>query len=180
MNLAKILDSALRAVGNLNLTSGALAVGSTATNIAFGALSYLLDGIFRTKGANAVGVAFSAGHLRVPQNYNCFFVLTADAAGNMKTYQGRLFKTEVVEGATKYRGYDTKPIPGGTTVSVSIASDLVDLNCAFIPDGIPLTEAVIGIAKVSPTAADFIPGTTALTGIVTFTNTACIPDATSL
>lgn len=180
MQLSKITDAALRAIGNLNLASAALAVGSTATNIAHGALSFLLDGIFRTKAANAVGVAFSAGHLRVPQNFLCFFLVTIDAAGVLRTYQGRLFKVETVEGATMYRGYDTKPIPGGTTVSVSIASDLVEQNCHFIPDGVPITESVVGIAKVAPTSADFLPGTTALTGIVTFTNVAAVPDNTSL
>lgn len=180
MNLANLFDSAVRAIGNLNLASAALAIGSTATNIAHGALSYLLDGVFRTKAANSTGVAFSSGHLRVKQNYSCLFVLTADAAGNLRTYQGRPFKTEVVEGATKYRGYTAELIPGGSDVKVTMSGDLVDLNCAFLPSGIPLTESVIGIAKVAPTSADFIPGTTALTGIVTFTNVAGLPDATNL
>lgn len=180
MNISKILDSAVRAVGNLNLATGALAVGSTAQNIAHGALSYLIDGIFRTKASNAVGVAFSSGHLKVKQNYSCLFVLTADAAGTLRTYQGRQFKTEVFEGATKYRGYNAELIPGSGDTKLTMAGDLVDFNCSFLPDGIPSTEAVIGIAKVAPTSADFTPGTTALTGIVTFTNVAALPDVTNL
>ena len=52
--------------GDCLLNTAALAIGSTKTNVAHGAVTYFINGIRYTLGANAVGVALEA--VTVPQN----------------------------------------------------------------------------------------------------------------
>jgi len=52
--------------GDCLINTAALAIGSTKTNVAHGAVTYFINGIRYTLGANAVGVALAA--VTVPQN----------------------------------------------------------------------------------------------------------------
>jgi len=183
------------ALGMIVMAAAGLAIDAVPAKFkTVNAVPFTLDGVFKSKAA-ATAIAFSAGHATVPAGYSCLFTVAVDGAGTVSTYQGDMYKAEVnTAGATQYRAYILATNAAGT-VSPQKTSKLVDTTSELmIPSppvppagagapafGIPDNLAVIGAIKVVAGGADFVPGTTALTGISTFFDLAgVLPAATVL
>ena len=184
------------ALGMIVLAAAGLAIDAVTSKFkTVNAVAYAVDGVFKSKAA-ATAIGFSVGHATVPAGYSCLFTVAVDGAGNVSTYQGDLFKAEVnnLTGVTQYRAYILATNAAGT-VAPQKSSKLVDTTSELmiasppIPPagsgapafGIPDNLAVFGAIKVVAGGADFVPGTTALTGIATFYDLAGIlPAATVL
>ena len=184
MNLFSVPSAVARAIGSLCLTKATLAInaGSAATFKSTGTITYLIDGVFKTKAALSAQ-AFSSGLFTVKSGYRCLFAVALDASGNVKTFQGPLYKTETVDGATKYRPYRIlqNNTPGSSSVIEPIGT-LVDSNCRLFPE-VPGGYSVIGAIKVNAASADFVPGATALdaAGVTTtYTDLAFGPASTDI
>lgn len=190
MQLNDFGDRASRAgLGNLALSTAGMVI-KAASNVAAkngSAVAYLNDGVFKSLAANTDAVmtapSGSAAFNPVPAGFTCLFVWTVTAGGTVKTYQGRPFKTETVDGVSKWRGYSFVTLGNGST-AMRMDSDLVDKNSQFLPE-IPIDETPFGAVKVPVnTGQTFTPGTTALdnttVATVVYSNLSNLPSATDL
>ena len=139
--LESVSDAALKfLIGNRVMTSAALAIGTTATNVATGAFAYMVDGIIKSKTAVAAGTAFTDATPQ-PAGTSAMYLLAIDAAGSITIING-----------------EAVPL----SENVGQPDDLRVPAC-------PLDHAPLGAVKVE-TTAEFVPGTTALSaGTVTDT-----------
>ena len=182
------------ALGNVVLAAGGLVIDATAATFeTVNTIVYAIDGVFKSKAADGE-IPFSTGHATVPAGFSCLFVVGIDAAGAVTTYQGDMFKSEVDQaGATKYRAYNLVTNAAGTvtptktsklvatTSELLLASPAVPPATAGVAVGIPDNICVIGAIKIVAASADFVPNTTALTGVSTFYDFAgVLPAATAL
>ena len=172
-------------LGNVCLSAAGLAMNTTsqANMTTANAVTYTIDGVFKSKAAIST-LAFSSGHTALASNQSCIFAVVLDAAGNPSTIQGGIFKTALQNGVTVYVDKDwgqnvtqsqSDPYPPNAAV--------FDKNIEFAPV-IPADRAVIGLVKVDTGAsATFTPGVTLLnaTGITaTFYDVMHMPAATNL
>lgn len=168
------------ALCNELLISAALAIGSTAANIANGAATYLSDGVFKSLSSNAAGTApalptgWKPGYYVQPDGTTAYYTVAITGGGTIYVFQGDYVGRQYTDDTGIPRTATVANIPSlptgyynrGTTNVGSVA-----------PGGwvtlAPLT--LLGIMKVTTSGAAYTPGTTALTGIATFTNCAHIP-----
>jgi len=183
------------ALGMIVLAAGGLAIDAVPAKFkTVNAIPYAVDGVFKTAKAATTALVFSSGHATVPLGFSCLFVVGLDAAGAVTTYQGDLFKAEVntLTGATQYRAYVLSTNAAGivtpvktsklvdTTSELLIASPPIPPALSTVAQGIPDNVVPIGAIKIVA-AADFIPNTTALTGVATYYDFAgVLPAATAL
>ena len=148
----------MAALGNVCFSNAALAIGSTVTQLAYGAISYTIGGVFYSKAATAAsGVAVSiasgygplqggAGYVQ-PVSTTVQYVVSLNSAGTLFVRQGS-YSGQVLD---SYGSKGDGSIPA-----------------------IPLTETAIGTLTVTTNAsATFTLGTTALNAAgvtVTYTN----------
>ena len=184
------------ALGSIVLAAAGLAIDTVASKFkTVNAVPFSIDGVFKSKAA-ATAIGFSAGHATVPAGFTCLFVIGVDKDGAVSTYQGDLYKAEVdqLTGVTKYRAYALTTNAAGTVIPTK-TSKLVDTTSELLigsppippagsgaaAQGIPESVAILGAVKVVAGGSDFVPGTTALTGISTFYDFAgVLPSATAL
>lgn len=180
------------AIGNLVLAAGGLAIDAVTSKFkTVNTIPFTIDGVFKSKAA-ATALVFSAGHATVPAGYSCLFLVGLDGSGNVTTYQGDLYKSEVnQQGDTKYRCYNLVTNAAGTvapqktgrlvdyTAETAIPQPAVPPAIGSTPSGIPENVAIIGAIKVVSGGSDFVPGTTALTGIATYYDLAGVLPATT-
>jgi hypothetical protein len=164
MKISDVRDLALRLFGNICTTRAVVAVGATTTAItSTNAVVYAIDGILRNLAAftNQALVALSASDLPAnlanylqpstlagfyvqPANTTVYYVLVATSAGNVRVVQGT------------YAGQVITNTFGYTIVGDGTVPDVPD-NCT-----------PFGLMKIASGGSAFTPGTTALTGLVTF------------
>ena len=181
-------ESLRELIGSVALTIGTLAINaaSAATFKTTTVITYLVDGVFKSK-AGAAAIPFSAGHKTIPTGgYAAFFVVGLDAAGAVTTYQSqRAFLPEVQgDGTTKYRGFDMGMNAGATAAIATYQGQLEDFNAGFLPD-VPNGITPVGIIKITNTSvsAGWVPGTSALDLAGTtpvYADISMIPSATNL
>lgn len=142
-----------------------LAEGTNANTIktTTNTVAYAIDGVIYTK-APTDNIAFNVqgDNNVVPVNYKRHYLVGIDSAGTITSYAGTLFKNEVVDGVTKYRGY--REVKDFTTLAVryEALSALHDYTSNFLP---PLPDGIcpVGVVSVAPvTAATFTAGSTDL------------------
>lgn len=190
-------QSGLRAaIGAIVIAAAGLAIDTVTSKFkTVNAVPFSIDGVFKSKAA-ATAIDFTAGHVTVPAGYSCIFTVAVDAAGAVTTYQGDLYKAEVdqITGVTKYRAYVPVANAAGivtpqktsklvdTTSELMIAQPPIPPTGAGAPAvGIPENVAIIGAIKIVVGGVDFVPRTTALTGLATFFDLAgVLPAATTL
>lgn len=177
MELSNFIDASARGLaGNVCQSKAATIVDATAAaTISTGAISYAIDGVFKTPVTLNDG-AYSAGHDKVLAGYSCLFAYCLNAAGALVTFQGQVFKPE----GSKFRGYKTNKDSNGVVTGYTQELALTDFNCAFVPT-IPAGHALFALGKIVATA-EFVPGTTAHnTGnTTTFSDVMALPAATNL
>jgi hypothetical protein len=134
---------------SLALNSGALAIGSTASQIAIAtAVNYLFRGVFGQR-ATSASIAFpanSGSYTTVPAGFNCSFAIVVDPANS-----------------NAVSGIQGPIVPAGDPVPVA---------------AIPENRVCIGAVRVVNATNPFIPGTTNLnaTGVTsTYFNLAANP-----
>jgi len=148
----------MAALGNVCFSNAALATGSTVTNVAYGAISYTIGGVFYAKAATAaagVSIAIAtgngplqggAGYIQ-PVSTTVQYVFSHNSAGTLVVRQGA-YSGQVL---------DTYGSKGDGSIPA-----------------VPLTETAIGTLTVTTNAsATFNPGTTALNAAgvtATYTN----------
>lgn len=171
MKLSQIPFGPNRIDGNMCLTSGLAVIGGTATAFSTTVIvSYVIDGVIRAlaaqtntalsalvaadlpaaTGANYLQPSGRTGFYTQPIGTTAYYLIGVIAAGTVRVVQGT------------YVGQQLEP--AGYTV-------LGDGNTPDAPDGF----VPFAVMKVVSGVAIFTPGTTALTGIATFLNIACIP-----
>lgn len=167
------------AISNQLLGTAALAIGSTAANIANGACAFKSDGVFKSLSSNAAGTAlalptgYKPGYYVQPDGTTVYYSVGITAGGTIYVFQGdyagRQYTDEtglprtatVANLPTLPTGYYNK---GTTTVS------------GVAPGGwVPLSLTLLGVMKVVTSGAAFTPATTALTSIATFTQCDQLP-----
>lgn len=172
MKLSAIAQAAQRLVGNMCHARVAAVIGATTTAVTTtGTGFYTIDGVARAVSAltNQALSALAAADLPTaqanwlqpsglggafyvqPANTTAYYVIGLNAAGTVKVVQGL------------YQGQQVQ-YPGGLTV-------IGDGTVPDVPDGfIPIT-----VMKIVSGGSTFTPGTTALTGIATFTDVTVLP-----
>lgn len=145
-------------------TSGLLAEGTGAGTIQFAAaIQYMVDGVLAVK-AITDNIAFGVvgDNLVVPIGYKRQYLVGLNVSGTVSSYAGTLFKDEVVDGVTKYRGYREVKDFNGLPTRYEALSALHDYTSNFLP---PVPDGIcpVGVVSVAPhTAATFLAGTTDL------------------
>lgn len=167
------------ALSNALLGSAALAVGSTAANVANGAASFLSDGVFKSLSANAAGTApalptgWKPGYYVQPDGTTAYYTVAITGAGTIYVFQGDYVGRQYVDDTGIPRTATVANIPALPTGYVNRGTTTVS---GVAPGGfVPLQLTLLGVAKVVTSGAAYTPGTTALTGIATFTNCQQIP-----
>lgn len=144
--------------------AGGLAEGTAAGTIKLvAAVPFMVDGVLATK-AITDNIAFNVqgDNLVVPVGYKRQYLIGVTVAGTVQSYAGTLFKDEVVDGVTKYRGYREVKDSYGLPTRYEELSALHDYTSNFLPV-VPGGVCPIGIVSVAPhTAATFTAGTTDL------------------
>jgi hypothetical protein len=153
--LRNINDEVLMSVlSNFQFAKPGLAIGSTVANIAYGALTYTIGGVFYTKNSNAVGVAGwgtqpNNPSTALPANLTMqvqaisttrIYCVSIDAAGNIRVTQG--------------------------------------LTDGFKPDPYPMTVPLGYLKITTDGVTTFTPGTTALNAAgvtVVYTDVCMVP-----
>lgn len=178
---------------NISLDSAGLAVGATSTKFSLNNstdnIRFLIDNIFKVRnlsGSNTEDITFAAttgtSFYVLPDGYSCLLMSVINAAGTVTVIQGSPFKSEVVDGVTKYRGYREVKDAAGLPLRLEALSALHDYTSNFLP-ALPDDYAPLGAIKVATSGAAFTVGTTALdAGTVTDTyiNFSDIPVATAI
>lgn len=144
--------------------AGGLAEGTNAGTIkTAAAVPYMIDGVLYSKGAtDNVAMNVQGENLVVPIGYKRQYLVGVNAAGTVTSYAGTLFKDEVVDGVTKYRGYREVKDFNGLPTRYEALSALHDYTSNFLPV-VPADICPVGVFSVAPhTAATFLAGTTDL------------------
>lgn len=165
--------------------AGGLAEGTNANTIkTVNAVPYMIDGILYSKAAtDNIAINVQGDNLVVPVNYKRQYLVGLDSSGTVKSYAGTLFKDEVVDGVTKYRGYREVKDMTGLPTRYEALSSLHDYNSNFLP---PVPDGIcpIGVLSVAPsTAATFTAGSTDLSAAnvnPTYKDIGAIPKAAAL
>lgn len=86
--IKSITDAALKfLIGNRVMASAAVAIGSTASQVATGAFTYMIDGVIYSKGAVAAGTAFT-DETPQPADTTALYLLAINAAGDITIING--------------------------------------------------------------------------------------------
>lgn len=166
-------------------TSGLLAEGTGAGTIQFAAaIQFMVDGVLAVK-AITDNIAFGVvgDNLVVPVGYKRQYLIGLNVGGTVSSYAGTLFKDEVVDGVTKYRGYREVKDFNGLPTRYEALSALHDYTSNFLP---PVPDGIcpVGVVSVAPhTAATFTAGTTDLGAAnvtPTYKNIGAVPVAVNL
>lgn len=166
-------------------TAGGLAEGTNAGTIKFAAaVAYAIDGVLYSKAiTDNIAMNVQGDNLVVPIGYKRQYLVCLDTSGTVKTYAGTLFKDEVVDGVTKYRGYREVKDFTGLPTRYEALSALHDYTSNFLP-ALPDGLCPAGVFSVAPhTAATFTAGTTDLGAAnvtPTYKDIGAIPLATNL
>lgn len=166
-------------------TSGLVAEGTGANTILFAAaIQYQIDGVMAVKAiTDNIPFAVVGDNFVVPTGYKRQYLVGLNAAGTVSSYAGTLFKDEVVDGVTKYRGYREVKDATGLPTRYEALSALHDFNCNFLP---PIPDAICPVAVVSVapvTAATFTAGSVDLSAAnvtPTYKNIGIVPMAVNL
>ena len=165
--------------------AGGLAEGTNANTIkTVNTVPYTIDGILYSKAAtDNIAMNVQGDNLVVPVGYKRQYLVCLDSSGTVKSYAGTLFKDEVVDGVTKYRGYREVKDMTGLATRYEQLSALHDYNCNFLPV-IPDGVCPIGVFSVAPhTAATFTAGSTDLSATnvtPTYKDIGAVPKAANL
>lgn len=157
MKLSHINAIAARLFGNVALSKASTAIGTVKSGInTTGTLTYAIDGILRTLAAlTSQALVTGAEAFRVqPANKTVYYVFAVNAAGTVRTFQGR------------WQGEPYTDVSGVSVVGDGSVPD--------IPDG----WAPFGMAKVVTGATTFTPNTTlfdAANVTTTFYDLMCLP-----
>lgn len=154
-SLANINNVALQSVlGTACLTKAVLAItsgGSCATYETGAAVNYIIDGRYYVQSAVITAGTFSTGHTALASGEKCFFALCIDAAGNVTTVQGPIFKAATVNGVSCYVDKyfntaavqsDTNPYPSSGRVFTVTGEFLPEVSSSVVPFGLIKIEGV--------------------------------------
>ena len=173
------LQSLREAISNQLLGTAALAIGSTAANIANGACAYKNDGIFKSLSANAAGTAlalptgYKPGYYVQPDGTTVYYTVGITAAGTIYVFQGDYVGRAYVDETGLPRTATVANMPAMPTGYYNKGTTTVG---GVAPGGwVPLSLTLLGVMKVVTSGATFTPATTALTGIATFTQCDQLP-----
>jgi hypothetical protein len=115
--------------GDGAIISPALAVGSTATNIANGLFYYLINGANASKAANAIGTAFSAVHKVAASKFGAITVWI-NAAGSITTKINSSAQTDTLS-------FDTAALALANAASTTPPTDTIKIGTVLIEnDGV--------------------------------------------
>ena len=180
------------------LTAAGTAVATTTTNIkTVNAVTYTVDGVLKSITAAANITPTAAADLIVnpatiiPNGHSCLFVVVINSAGAYKLIQGDVMwktsGTPVDLGGrdtsgnltteNRYQGMKVIKRTAGVATFQPLR-EFAEFTSQFLP-AIPAGYVPAAVVKVAATA-DFIPGTTAWTGVSTFYDVSMLPEQTQL
>lgn len=173
------LQSLREAISNQLLGTAALAIGSTAANIANGACAYKNDGIFKSLSSNAAGTAlalptgYKPGYYVQPDGTTVYYTVGITAGGTIYVFQGDYVGRTYTDDTGIPRAVTVANMPALPTGYYNRGTTTVS---GVAPGGwVPLTLTLLGVMKVVTSGATYTPGTTALTSIATFTQCDQLP-----
>jgi len=135
--IESITDAALKhLLGNRVLASAALAIGSTAANVATGAFTYMIGGQIYSKGAVAAGTAFTDLTPLVDGN-TAMYLLAINAAGTITIINGE--PTPIVDGQPSDLRVPACPLDHAPLGAVKVAT----VGANFVPGTTALSAGTV-------------------------------------